>query len=174
MIFGQSTGILAFWCLGLIYISISILCLRNLYKYYKSKQKTEFPYFNLAGLFYVISVLIIVPLMPQNIDWKIPVNHISENIEKRQMLIFYPMSQYMNADEGRLFHYNISYEDNTFNLNQSGSDDLFQISDIKNVNDYKIEKSKANFPGNAWPNDISNGFYDPTDVYLVSLINFEQ
>ena len=47
------------------------------------------------------------------------------------------------------------YKNNIFNLNQSGSDNLFQISDINNINDYKIIKSKENFPGNAWPNDIT-------------------
>jgi hypothetical protein len=117
-------GTLAIDFLGLILIFLIIQAVIDVIK----NKRVNYLRFGLA--FLAITLLLVNPqAYVPDIEWQVPVTHISENIEKEQHGVFYGILKYANQDEGSLYGYEVEWQDGEFLVTQN-SGKVFAIDSV--------------------------------------------
>ena len=128
-------------CLIMGVLVLSLL-LAGVYLYTSSKKDNSAGHKRWKSVYAIAlisySLYLLLPLYKINepeMDWKVPVSKISENIERDELGIFYHLSKYINQDEGFAFHYQACSDENIFTIVQSSEKIFLLKTETANTSD---------------------------------------
>src|SRR3990167_1474798 len=144
------------WLTGTILTLVALFCLWGVAHTLEQKYSVaqiHIPYLKLCILIYIVVIIFASPMGKPDLNWHVPAQEITKNIEKSQLGPWYRFTKYVNKGEGGLFWYSISnIGDQSFAIDQTDMrEEFYKNFALKNIESTKKYALAKRDPGASQP-----------------------